>query len=189
MLYLASASPRRRELLQMLGMHITVCPADIDEHMDPTRDPAEEVARVSALKAAAAVAPEDAIVIAADTIVVCDGEVMGKPHDTADAERMLRKLLGNTHRVLTGVTVKQGEKVLTRTVTTHLRFREALPGELEAYLATGESLDKAGAYGIQGSAAIFCEAMDGDYYNVMGLPLCELSRMLHAFGVGTIQGE
>ncbi len=188
MLYLASASPRRRELLAMLGLNFTVCPADCDEAMDPARSPEEEVGRVSALKAAAAQAPEDAIVIAADTIVVCEDEVMGKPKDVADARRMLLKLMGNSHRVLTGVTVKQGEKSLTHVESTSLHFREATEAELEAYLASGESLDKAGAYGIQGKAGIFCEAMTGDYYNVMGLPLCALSKMLAQFGVSAIGG-
>lgn len=172
----------------MLGLDITVCPADIDETMNPAADPVQEVARVSVKKAEAAAAPADAVVIAADTIVLCDGEVMGKPRDLADAERMLRRLLGNTHQVLTGVTVKRGKQRLTHTEVTTLRFREALPGEIEAYLATGESLDKAGAYGIQGRAAIFCESMQGDYYNVMGLPLCALSRMLAQLGVGAMQG-
>ena len=178
MLYLASASPRRRELLQMLGMHITVCPADIDEHMDPTRDPAEEVARVSALKAAAAVAPEDAIVIAADTIVVCQGRVLGKPQDEAQAQEMLELLSGRDHQVMTGCTVLRGALAETFTEVTDLHFRELSESEIHRYIASGEPMDKAGSYGIQGGAALFCQRLEGDYYNVMGLPVCHLGEVL-----------
>ena len=187
-LYLASASPRRRDLLAMLGLEVTICPADIDETMDPARDPAAETERLSREKAAAAQAPADAVVIAADTIVVCDGQVLGKPHDRADAERMLRLLSGRAHEVLTGLTVRHGPQVLSRTVRTTVHFRPIEERELAAYLATGESLDKAGAYGIQGRASIFCTGITGDYYNVMGLPLCELSRMLAQFDVHVLEG-
>ena len=182
-LILASQSPRRRELLGLTGLDFVVRVADIDETMDPARDPREEVARVSRMKAMAVARKPGDVVVAADTIVVCEGQVLGKPHSEDDAFRMLSLLSGRDHQVMTGMTVVQGDEVITHTEVTHLRFRNLLPEEIRAYIATGEPMDKAGAYGIQGGAALFCVGMEGDYYNVMGLPVCALSVILRTFGL------
>ena len=182
-LILASQSPRRRELLGLTGLDFIVRVADIDETMDPARDPREEVARVSRMKAMAVARKPEDVVIAADTIVVCEGQVLGKPHSEDDAFRMLSLLSGRNHQVMTGMTVVQGDEVVTHTEVTHLRFRNLLPEEIRAYIATGEPMDKAGSYGIQGGAALFCVGMEGDYYNVMGLPVCALSVILRTFGL------
>ena len=186
-LILASQSPRRRELLGLTGLDFIIRAADIDETMDETKPPEEEVARVSRLKALAVAREPDDVVIAADTIVVCEGKVLGKPRDEADAFRMLSLLSGRNHQVMTGMTVLQGDEIVTHTEVTRLRFRNLLPGEIRAYIASGEPMDKAGAYGIQGGAALFCTRMEGDYYNVMGLPVCALSVFLRTFGL-TIWG-
>lgn len=177
---LASQSPRRKELLGLFHIPFTVCAADIDEAMDSTKDPFDEVARVSALKALAVRRGEDDVVIAADTIVVCEGRVLGKPHDPEDAKKMLRLLSGRDHQVMTGVTVVRGQRRESVTEVTDIHFRELSEGEIERYVRSGEPMDKAGAYGIQGGAALFAEKMVGDYYNVMGLPVCRLFQMLRA---------
>jgi len=151
--------------------------------MDPRLPPEQEVARVSFLKADAISRDTDDVVIAADTIVVCEGKVLGKPKDEDDAFRMLSLLSGRNHQVMTGMTVLQGDEIVTYTEVTRIRFRNLLPGEIRAYIASGEPMDKAGAYGIQGGAALFCVGMEGDYYNVMGLPVCALSVILRTFGL------
>ena len=176
---LASQSPRRRELFGLFHLPFTVRVADIDETMDPEKDPFDEVARVSRLKALAVPRDQEDVVIAADTIVVCDGRVLGKPRTMEEAEQMLQLLSGRDHEVMTGVTVLCGEKEETFTEVTQLHFRPISMQEIRAYVATGEPMDKAGAYGIQGGAALFCEKMTGDYYNVMGLPVCRLWHCLH----------
>ena len=177
-LILASQSPRRKELLGLFRIPFTVRVADIDETMDPNADPAAEVARVSREKACAIAHDPEDVVIAADTIVVCNGQVLGKPKDAEDAYRMLRLLSGRDHQVMTGMTLVRGNTVRTVTEVTDLHFRELTLAEIEAYVASGEPMDKAGAYGIQGGAALFCEKMVGDYYNVMGLPVCRLWQLL-----------
>ena len=177
-LILASQSPRRRELLGLTGLPFVVRAADIDETMDPGKAPFDEVARVSCLKAEAVARKPEDVVIAADTIVVCGGEVLGKPRNEADAFRILSVLSGRHHEVMTGMTVVCGDKAITHTEVTKIHFRELHPEEIRAYIASGEPMDKAGAYGIQGGAALFCEKMDGDYYNVMGLPVCRLGQVL-----------
>ena len=177
-LILASASPRRRELLGLFGIPFAIRAADIDEAMDPAKAPFDEVARVSRLKALATERQADDVVIAADTIVVCAGEVLGKPRDEADALRMLRLLSGRDHQVMTGVTVLRGENAVTFTEVTDLHFRDLRPEEITAYVQSGEPMDKAGSYGIQGGAALFCQRLVGDYYNVMGLPVCRLGEAL-----------
>ena len=182
-LILASQSPRRRELLGLTGLDFIVRVADIDETMDERKPPVEEVARVSREKALAVTREPDDVVIAADTIVVCEGEVLGKPKDAQDAFRMLSMLSGRSHQVMTGMTVLRGDEIVTHTEVTKLRFRNLLPEEIRAYIAAGEPMDKAGAYGIQGGAALFCTRMEGDYYNVMGLPVCALSVILRTFGL------
>ena len=177
-LILASASPRRQELLKLFGIPFTVRVADIDETMDPQLPPYDEVARVSRAKAMAVPREESDVVIAADTIVVCEGKVLGKPRDEADAKAMLSLLSGRDHQVMTGCTVLRGDAFETFTEVTDIHFRGLSEKEIENYVATGEPMDKAGSYGIQGGAALFCQRMVGDYYNVMGLPVCALGDKL-----------
>ena len=177
-LILASASPRRKALLSLFGIPFTVRAADIDETMDPEKPPFDEVARVSRLKALAVSRGEEDIVIAADTIVVCQGKVLGKPHSEKEAAAMLRLLSGRDHQVMTGCTVVRGEAIQTFTEVTDLHFRPLSEAEIIRYVDSGEPMDKAGAYGIQGGAALFCEKIVGDYYNVMGLPVCRLGQVL-----------
>jgi septum formation protein len=118
------------------------------------------------------------VVVAADTIVVCEGNVLGKPHDAAEAKEMLRLLSGRDHQVMTGMTVLRGDNAAVVTEVTDLHFRILTDKEIDAYIASGEPMDKAGAYGIQGGAALFCQRLEGDYYNVMGLPVCRLTQIL-----------
>lgn len=175
---LASASPRRRELLSLFGIPFAVRAADIDETMDPSLPPEEEVARVSRCKALAVPREPGDVVVAADTIVVCGGRVLGKPHTREEAAAMLRLLSGREHQVMTGCTVAAPGGTETFTEITTLRFRELTEAEIRRYVASGEPMDKAGAYGIQGGAALFCQGLEGDYYNVMGLPVCRLGQVL-----------
>ena len=182
-LILASQSPRRRELLGLTGLDFTVRVADIDETMDAGKAPFDEVARVSRLKALAVDRAPGDVVIAADTIVVCEGKVLGKPHSEADAFRMLKLLSGRSHEVMTGMTVLRNGEAITHTEVTKIHFRKLHPDEIRAYIATGEPMDKAGAYGIQGGAALFADQMEGDYYNVMGLPVCRLAMILRSLGL------
>ena len=184
-LILASASPRRKALLSLFGIPFTVRAADIDETMDPEKPPFDEVARVSRLKALAVSRGEENIVIAADTIVVCDGIILGKPQDEADAVRMLRMLSGRTHQVMTAVCVKTADAECAEVSVTDVTFRTLHDGEAETYAASGEPLDKAGAYGIQGAGGLFISGIRGDYYGVMGLPICLLSEMLRQVCGGT----
>ena len=180
MIILASQSPRRQELMKLTGLPFAVRVADIDETMDDSLPPVQEVGRVSRLKAqaiAAAAAPGD-IIIAADTIVVIDGKKLGKPHSEAEAASMLRLLSGRDHQVMTGCTILYGDRVETFTEVTSLHFRPLSEKEIQKYVQSGEPMDKAGAYGIQGGAALFCEKLEGDYYNVMGLPVCRLYETL-----------
>jgi len=177
-LILASASPRRKELLEKFGVPFIIRVADIDEAMDPALLPYDEVGRVSRAKAMAVSREEGDIVIAADTIVVCENRVLGKPRDAEEARAMLRLLSGRDHQVMTGCTVLRGEKYQTFTEVTDLHFRVLRESEIEKYVASGEPMDKAGSYGIQGGAALFCQRLSGDYYNVMGLPVCRLGEVL-----------
>ena len=177
-LILASGSPRRKELLEKFGVPFIVRAADIDETMDPGNAPYDEVARVSRLKAMATPRDADDILIAADTIVVCEGKVLGKPHCEEEAAETLRLLSGRDHQVMTGCTVLRGEQAVTFTEVTHIHFRDLTNKEIARYVASGEPMDKAGSYGIQGGAALFCDGMNGDYYNVMGLPVCRLGQVL-----------
>ena len=177
-LILASASPRRKELLGLFHIPFLIRVADIDETMDPDASPAEEVGRVSRMKALAVNREPEDVVIAADTIVVCNHRVLGKPHSPEEAVETLRLLSGRDHQVMTGVTVVRGNAAETFTEITDLHFRELTDKEIHAYVATGEPMDKAGSYGIQGGAALFCSHMVGDYYNVLGLPVCRLGETL-----------
>lgn len=179
-LILASQSPRRKALMELFHIPFTVQVADIDEAMDETMSPIDEVARVSRLKAEAIPRGNDDVVVAADTIVVCGGKVLGKPTDEEDAFRMLKLLSGKDHQVMTGLTVLRGSHATVCTEVTDIHFRELTDREILTYIRTGEPMDKAGAYGIQGGAALFAEKMVGDYYNVMGLPVCRLGQILRA---------
>ena len=177
-LILASQSPRRKELLSLFGIPFTVRVSDIDETMDLDRPAFDEVARVSRCKALAVAREAEDVVIAADTIVVVDGRVLGKPRSPQEAVQMLQWLSGRDHQVMTGVTVLCGDREAVFTEVTDLHFRDLSDSEIRRYVESGEPMDKAGAYGIQGGAALFCEKMTGDYYNVMGLPVCRLGQVL-----------
>lgn len=175
---LASQSPRRKALMELFRIPFQIQVADVDETMDNSKPPFEQVAQVSRLKAEAISRQWDDVVIAADTIVVCEGEILGKPKDAADACRMLRLLSGKEHQVMTGMTVLYREEAIVCTEVTDITFRELTHREIEAYIRTKEPMDKAGAYGIQGGGALFAEKLVGDYYNVMGLPVCRLGQIL-----------
>jgi septum formation protein len=174
---LASASPRRRELLAGLGLRFDVRAADVDETPRPGEPPADLVERLAGAKAAAVGATRREVVIAADTVVVVDGDTLGKPVDGDDAARMLRRLGGRTHHVLTGVAVRLGAALTTQVVATEVTFRPLTEDDVAWYVATGEPLDKAGAYAIQGAGGLFVERIDGSYHNVVGLPLAQLESM------------
>lgn len=183
---LASGSPRRQELLRRIGLtEFTVVVPEADESCPAGLTPQETVAHISRTKAQAARAltAPDAIVITADTMVFLGGERLGKPRDEADALRMLRELSGSRHLVCTGVTVRQGDKEVCFTSSTDVYFRSATDAELRAYIACGEPMDKAGAYGIQGRGSLLVERIDGDFFNVMGLPVLPLAEALKEFGV------
>ena len=175
---LASQSPRRRELMEKFNIPFTVQVASVDEHMDASKAPYDEVARVSRLKAEAIPHTPEDVVIAADTIVVCDGKVLGKPADEEDAYRMLKLLSGRDHQVMTGLTVLFRDKCIVCTEVTDLHFRVLSDKEIWNYIQSKEPMDKAGSYGIQGGGALFAEKMVGDYFNVVGLPVCKLGKIL-----------
>ncbi len=164
--------------MEKFHIPFTVQVASIDETMDSAKAPYDEVARVSRLKAEATPHGYEDVVIAADTIVVCDGKVLGKPEDEADAFRMLSALSGRDHQVMTGLTMLYRDKAVVCTEVTDLHFRELSEKEILAYIRTGEPMDKAGSYGIQGGGALFAEKMVGDYFNVVGLPVCKLGQIL-----------
>ena len=187
---LASGSPRRRELLERMGIqHFSVITSDADESVDESLSPARQVEILSRRKADAVAAEvsDGDLIIAADTVVAMDGVVLGKPVDEKDAFRILSALSGTRHSVFTGVTVRMGDQVLTAHEVTSVDFRTLEPQEVEEYIATGECLDKAGAYGIQGYGCLLVEGIVGDYYNVVGLPVALLSRMLKQFGVNCLK--
>jgi septum formation protein len=179
---LASNSPRRRELLKQLGVVFTIDPAEVDERVLGGEMPEAYAIRVAGDKARLVAARSgEAIVIAADTIVVMDDEILGKPADAADAVRMLTSLSGRMHRVITGIVVNDAanRKISARTVSTRVWFRILSPRMVAAYVATEEPFDKAGAYGIQGKGALLVDAIEGCYFNVVGLPLSVLADMLN----------
>ncbi len=185
-LVLASASPRRRDLLTQIGMACTVHPADIDESRHPGEVPESYVRRLALEKARAVARSRPGhSVLAADTTVVLMGEILNKPADRDDAERMLRALAGRTHHVHTGVAVLSPAGEVSHVETTAVTFTAIPPDELEIYLATGDSLDKAGAYGIQGYPARWISHIEGDFFNVVGLPLVSVLRLLRQAGQGT----
>lgn len=182
---LASASPRRVELLESAGIKFDVIPADVDETPLPEESPIDHVTRLARDKAShVARGGKGRYFIGADTIVVCDGEIMGKPKDTGDAERMLNKLSGIRHEVVTGFAVLDHEtgREVVAAVATHVFFKELRDDEVSAYVATGCPMDKAGAYAIQGGAAYMVTRIEGSYTNVVGLPLYEVVEALHSLG-------
>lgn len=188
---LASGSPRRRELLTQMGIDFQVVVSDVNESIDKDMPPEDQVYFISRRKAKAVaqtVGP-DKLVIAADTIVALEGKVMGKPHSREEAIEMLTQLSGKTHEVYTGFTLQLGGKVVTKVERTAVTFRPLTSDEIGAYVATGEPMDKAGAYGIQGLGSMLVLGIQGDYFNVMGLPVCALGMALHDFGVTTLGGR
>ena len=182
---LASQSPRRRELLGKMGLEFTTKAPEIDETALsglPARELVEALSREKALWVARQEDPE-AIVIGSDTVVVRDGEILDKPASPAQAEEMLSALSGRSHEVCTGITVCQGDRVVSQVEVTKVTFRTLTPQEIARYVRTGEPMDKAGAYGIQGLGALLVEGIQGDYSAVVGLPVCRLGRILLDFGV------
>ena len=186
-LYLASGSPRRRELLTQIGVPFTAISAQIDETPLDRESPSAYVERLARGKAEAgrcAVVSEDSFcVLGADTAVVLDGKILGKPVDEADACAMLMMLSGNEHQVLTAIAVLDGERCESRVITSLVRFRPVSRDEAAAYWASGEPKDKAGGYGIQGLGAVFVAGLNGSYSAVVGLPLCETAELLGHFGI------
>ena len=177
MLILASASPRRAELLRAAGIEFTVRVADIDESLIAGETPYEYVSRLARTKAEAVAAPAE-LVLAADTTVVIDEEIAAKPIDVADAKRMLHRLNGQWHEVLTGVALIHRHQMQVEVDVTRVKFALLTPAEIDWYVATGEPMDKAGAYGIQGYASRFIERIEGSYSNVVGLPVHRVYRMI-----------
>lgn len=188
-LILASGSPRRRELLDKFGIDYEILPAQGEESAPPELTPGERVKALAAQKAeetAHRVNDPTAVILAADTLVELDGEVLGKPGASERARAMLRALSGREHRVWSGVCIREGERILAESECTAVRFRALSDAEIEAYIATGEPLDKAGAYGYQGLASLFVERIEGDFFNVMGLPVCRMGQMLREFGISLL---
>jgi septum formation protein len=187
---LASGSPRRHQLLNLIGIEHEVNPANIDETMRPREAPRRHAERLAREKAATvAVRDPDLITIGADTVVVINRKVLGKPADTSDAARMLGMLSGREHTVITAVAVARGRKLRSAIEEVRVKFRRLRGDEIEAYIATGEPMDKAGAYGIQGFGATIVERIEGDYFAVMGLPLVRLVGLLRDVGVRYRFGE
>ena len=183
MLILASQSPRRKWILSEMGLTYTVRVSNADETPPAGAAPQEAAVAVAARKAQTVERGPDDVVIGADTTVLTpDGEVFGKPHTREEAERMLQALSGRTHVVITGIAVLRGDTLLQRAVETRVRFRDLTAAEIEAYIDTGEPFDKAGAYGIQGRAAWLVDVIDGDFFNVVGLPVAPLGEMLLEVG-------
>ncbi|MDF1501581.1 Maf family protein [Roseisolibacter sp. H3M3-2] len=180
---LASQSPRRRDLLDLIGVAHEVRPADVDESVRDGEAPDAYTQRLAREKAAVVAALEpDAVVVAADTTVVIDGEILGKPADAAEAEAMVRRLAGRAHEVYTGIAVRRGAREASAVERVRVTFRALSEAEVRAYVATGEPMDKAGAYGIQGYGATIVERIDGDYFAVMGLSLVRTVALLREVG-------
>lgn len=181
---LASQSPRRRELLTLVGIRHVVSPADIDESVMPDEAPVPHCERLARAKAhVLAERHPDAVIIAADTIVVLDGDILGKPRDAADARVIIARLSGRTHTVYTAMAVALGERTESAVEEVAVTFRDLSAEDIAEYVATGEPMDKAGAYGIQGYGATIVERIDGDYFSVMGLGLRRLVALLERVGL------
>lgn len=179
---LASSSPRRRDLLTLIGIDHEVRPSNIDETYPPGELPRQHAERLAREKATA-IDDHDAVTIGSDTIVVVDGDVLGKPRDREHAAEMLRRLSGRSHVVMTGVAVRWRGKLASGLEEVGVTFRSLSDDEIERYIDTGEPMDKAGAYGIQGFGATIVDRVDGDYFAVMGLPLNRLVRLLGEIGL------
>lgn len=180
MLILASMSPRRREILALAGFEFTVHPADIDESV-PDGTPADSAVMMTAQKKAEAVLPyasEEDVILAADTVVCLDGVIIGKPATTDEAVKTLRTLSDRTHTVYTGYCLLKGVKRISGVEATNVTFRELDGNEIADYVASGEPMDKAGAYGLQGRGCTFAKRIDGEYFNVIGLPICTIHNCL-----------
>lgn len=185
---LASQSPRRKELLERMGLSgFAIIPARGDESCPPGCTPSAMVEELSRRKCAEiAVSRPDDLIIAADTVVAVEDRILGKPHSEEQAAQMLRLLSGREHRVYTGLTVSRAGEAVTEHEVTSVRFRPLSQADIRRYIATGEPMDKAGAYGVQGYGCVLVEGIVGDYYNVMGLPVCRLARLLARFGVDAL---
>ena len=192
-LVLASTSPRRKELLQQVGIEFTQLAIDIDEDVKNGEDPTDYVLRLAKEKSIAGYnllaeqvsepQQKNSVVLAADTTVVCDGVILAKPSSLADCQRILSHLSGREHSVKTAIGLFGQDINIQQVVTTKVKFRDLATTEIEAYWHTGEPLDKAGSYGIQGFAAVFVESINGSYSNVVGLPLCETAKLLNQFNI------
>ncbi len=183
---LASASPRRKELLDLIGLKFQVEPSGVSEPVRTDLDPHELARSISMAKAAAVAKSHDnTIVIAADTFGVLEGRILGKPATAGEARQMLTTISGKAHSVITGFTIMDtsDSKVVCRSVETRVYIRRLSTEEVEAYVRSGEPLDKAGAYAIQGLGSVIVERIEGDYFNVIGLPLCALAESLREFGI------
>jgi septum formation protein len=183
---LASASPRRKEILANTGLKFTVCSSNYEEDLALAKEP-RALARFLSRKKAEDVVQKysDAIVIAADTFIVFKNELLGKPSDPDDARRMLKMLSGKVHEVITGFTIidSKSKKKVSRSIETKVYFKKITMTEINAYVRSGEPLDKAGAYAIQGLGAVFIDKIEGDFFNVVGLPICALAESLKKFGI------
>ena len=186
---LGSASPRRRDLLQQLGLDFEVVAPDIDETPLEGEAPQQYVQRLAVAKSAAVVAPDDALVITADTTVDLDGSILGKPADGAEAAAMLRRLSARTHRVHTGVALRLRERTVSEVVTSLVTFTPLTAASIEWYVGTGEPLDKAGAYAVQGAGGVFVQRIRGSVSNVVGLPLHTVVRLATDIGVTLVGGD
>jgi len=188
-LILASGSPRRIELLKKLGCKFRVIPSKVEEKINPSLSPTENARRISCLKALDVASKiSEGIVIAADTMVVLGKKILGKPKNKKEARKMLQNLSGKEHRVITGLVVADAKtkKIMQDVVITKVKFWKLNKNLIEKYIITGEPLDKAGAYGIQGKGALLVESIKGDYFNVVGLPLNTLNQLLEKFGTSLI---
>lgn len=185
-LWLASGSPRRRDLLTWAGLDLEVRPTHVSEHRTPGVAPADHAEELAVRKAMAADAPPDRLVLGSDTVVHRGDTLYEKPENAADAVRMLTELADGWHEVTSGVCLRRGDRVRSWRVTTRVRFRALEPAEIEAYVATGEADDKAGAYGIQGRAGSFVAQLEGDYTNVVGLPLESTLQALREAAQGAL---
>jgi len=189
---LASSSPRRKELLQKIGLKFEVDASNCAEEIDSALKPDEIVHRISVAKAkSVALRHKNTVIIAADTIGVIGKKLLGKPHTAGEARKMLAQINGKSHEVITGFTVLDTatDKIISGTVSTRVYIKKLTQAEIDAYVETGEPLDKAGAYGIQGLGALIVEKIEGDYYNVVGLPLSALAEVLKEFGISVLGRE
>jgi septum formation protein len=185
---LASKSPRRKQILQQVGLEFTIAVSDFDETQIKFKTPEDLVEKLSFEKAKViAVKNPNAIIIGADTTVIYKNEIIGKPTSKQDAIRILKLLSGNIHEVVTGFTVISGNKSITKHVTSKVKFKKLSEAEIKAYVLTGEPMDKAGGYGIQDKGGLFVEDIQGDYFNVVGLPIFAVSEVLKQFGVEIIK--